>query len=67
VFQTLHGLLQTGIPKGSSISSISSISNVFFRVGHRSMEDFMRADGPDGVFGSRENASQKVFAQDLAG
>ena len=31
------------------------------------MGDFMRADGPDGVFGSRENAPQKVFAQDLAG
>jgi hypothetical protein len=62
VFQALHGLLQTGFPKGSSTSSISSISNVFFRIGLSSMEDFMRADGPDGVFGSRENAPQKVFA-----
>ena len=31
------------------------------------MGDFMRADGPDGDFGGRENAPQKVFVQDLAG
>jgi len=31
------------------------------------MGDFMRADGPDGVFGGFENAHQKVFVQDLAG
>jgi hypothetical protein len=31
------------------------------------MSDFMRAGGPDGVFGGFENAFQKVFAQDLAG
>lgn len=31
------------------------------------MGDFIRAGGPDGVFGNRENAFQKVFAQDTAG